>query len=162
MLALGAMRGDRSRVVRSAIALLLTAAATTVTVIAIRSLAQTSETAAHTVIVLGSSAVVLGFFVAPILAGSADQLDPRRFVVFGPDERRLPAILALAAFVSVPSLALLIVQITVVIVAISFGAAWTVAVLSGLLTLITAVLAARVGMALGARLLPERQDHMPF
>lgn len=158
MLALGAMRGDRSRVVRSAIALLLTAAATTVTVIAIRSLAQTSETAAHTVIVLGSSAVVLGFFVAPILAGSVDQLDPRRFVVFGPDERRLPAILALAAFVSVPSLALLIVQITVVIVAISFGAAWTVAVLSGLLTLITAVLAARVGMALGARLLPERRS----
>ncbi len=158
MLALGALRGDRSRVARTVAALLLTAAATAVAVIAIRSLSQTSEAAAHTVIVLGSSAVVLGFFVAPILAGSVDQLDPRRFAVFGVDERRLPAILALAAFVSVPSLALLLVQGAVVGVAISFGAPWAVAVLSGLVTLATAVLAARAGMALSARLLPERRS----
>ncbi|VXC05821.1 ABC-2 type transport system permease protein [Microbacterium sp. 8M] len=158
MLALGALRGDRSRVTRTAVALLLTAVATTVAFLAIRSLSQTSEAAAHAVIVLGSSAVVLGYFVAPILAGSVDQLDPRRFAVFGVDERRLPAILALAAFVSVPSLALLLVELAVVGVAISFGAPWVLAVLSGLLTLITAVLAARVGMALSARLLPERRS----
>lgn len=158
MLAVGALRGDRSGVVRTVIALLLTAAATTVAVIAIRSLAHTSEAAAHTVIVLGNSAVVLGFFVAPILAGSVDQLDPRRFVVFGVDERRLPPVLTLAAFVSVPSLALLVIQVAVVIVAISFGAPWILAVLSGLLTLATAVLAARAGMALSARLLPERRS----
>ena len=158
MLALGALRGDRSRVVRTVVALLLTAAATTVAVIAVRSLAHTSEAAAHTVIVLGSSAVILGFLVAPILAGSVDQLDPRRFVVFGLDERRLPLVLALAAFISVPSLALLVILVAVVIVAISFGAPWVLAVLSGLLTLVTAVLAARVGMALSARLLPERRS----
>ncbi|MBS1905730.1 MAG: hypothetical protein JST33_04000 [Actinobacteria bacterium] len=157
-LALGALRGDRSRVARTVIALLLTAAAATVAVIAIRSLSHTSEAAAHTVIVLGSSAVVLGFFVAPILAGATDQLDPRRFIVFGLDERRLPVVLALAAFVSVPSLALLAVQVAVVFVAISFGAPWVLAVLSGLLTLVTAVLAARAGMALSARLLPERRS----
>lgn len=158
MLALGALRGDRSRVSRTVVALLLTAAATTVAVIAIRSLAHTSGAAAHTVIVLGSAAVILGFFVAPILAGSVDQLDPRRFVVFGVDERRLPLVLTVAAFVSVPSLALLVVQAAVVSVAISFGVPWLLAVLSGLLTLATAVLAARVGMALSARLLPERRS----
>ncbi len=158
MLALGALRGDRSRVSRTVLALLLTIAATTVAVIAIRSLAHTSEAAAHTVLVLGSSAVVLGFFVAPILAGSVDQLDPRRFAVFGLDERRLPMALTLAAFVSVPSLALLAIEAAAVIVAISFGAPWALAVLSGVLTLVTAVLSARAGMALSARLLPERRS----
>lgn len=158
MLALGALRGDRSRVTRSAVALLLTAAATTACIIAIRSLSATSEAAAHTVIVLGSSAVLLGFFLAPILSGAVDQLDPRRFAVFGLDERRLPSVLALAAFVSVPSLALLLVQLAVVGVAISFGAPWALAALSGLFTLVTAVLAARAGMALSARLLPERRS----
>ncbi|KJL26227.1 hypothetical protein RL72_01163 [Microbacterium azadirachtae] len=158
MLALGALRGDRSRVTRTVVALLLTAAATTVAIIAIRSLSHTSEAAAHAVIVLGSSAVVLGFFVAPILAGSVDQLDPRRFAVFGVDDRRLPGILAVAALVSVPSLALLLVQGAIVGVAISFGTPWALAVLSGILTLVTAVLAARVGMALSARLLPERRS----
>ncbi|MBS1699406.1 MAG: hypothetical protein JST25_13510 [Actinobacteria bacterium] len=158
MLALGALRGDRSRVMRTVVGLLLAAAATTVAVIAIRSLSETSLAAAHTVIVLGSSAVVLGFFVAPILAGSVDQLDPRRFAVFGLDERRLPAVLALAAFASVPSLTLILVQVAVVGVAISFGAPWTLSVLSGVLSLVTAVLAARAGMALSARFLPERRS----
>ncbi|GAA4490724.1 hypothetical protein [Microbacterium panaciterrae] len=158
MLALGALRGDRSRVTRTVIALVLTIAATLVAVFAIRSLAHSSEAAAHTVVVLGSSAVVLGFFVAPILAGSVDQLDPRRFVVFGVDERRLPAILALAAFVSVPSLALLVVQVSVVVLGIALGAPWTIAVLSGVLSLVISVLAARVGMALSAVVLPERRS----
>ncbi|MGN8024863.1 hypothetical protein [Microbacterium sp. 22242] len=158
VLALGALRGDRSRVTRAAVALVLTTAATLVAVFAVRSLADTSEAAAHTVVVLGDSAVVLGFFVAPILSGSVDQLDPRRFVVFGVDERRLPGVLTLAAFVSVPSLALLVVQVTVVAVAIAMGAPPVLAVLSGLLSLATAVLAARVGMALSALVLPERRS----
>ena len=68
MLALGALRGDRSRVTRTVVALVLTVAATLVAVFAIRSLEGTSLAAAHTVIVLGGSALVLGFFVAPILA----------------------------------------------------------------------------------------------
>ncbi|WP_295014902.1 hypothetical protein [uncultured Microbacterium sp.] len=158
MLALGALRGDRSRVTRTVVALVLTVAATLVAVFAIRSLEGTSLAAAHTVIVLGGSALVLGFFVAPILAGSADQLDPRRFAVFGMDERRLPGALALAAFVSVPSVALIAVQVTVVVVAIAFGAPWFLSVLAGVLGLVTAVLAARVGMALSALLLPERRS----
>ncbi|MDQ4214095.1 hypothetical protein [Microbacterium capsulatum] len=158
VLALGALRGDRSRVMRTAVALALTIAATVVAVLAVRSLAHTSEAVAHVVLVLGSSAVVLGFFVAPILSGTVDQLDPRRFVVFGADARTLPAILTLAAFVSVPSLALLVVEIAVVALAIRFDTPWALAVLSGLLVLVTAVLAARAGMALSAMLLPERRS----
>lgn len=158
MLALGALRGDRSRVARSILALVLTITATVVAVIAVRSLVHTSPEAAGTVVVLGSSAVLLGFFVAPIVCGTVDQLDPRRFFVLGLDEWRLPAVLGVAAFTSVPSLALFVLQVALITVAISFGAPWIVAVLSGLLTLVTGVFAARIGMALSARLLPERRS----
>ncbi|MDR6865472.1 ABC-2 type transport system permease protein [Microbacterium resistens] len=158
MLLVGALRGDRARILRMVLALVLTIAATAVAVVAVHSLGTGTVTVARAVMVLGGSAIVLGFFLAPVLAGTVDQLDPRRFVVFGVDERRMPGTLALAALVSVPSIALLAVQITAAITAISLGAPWVVAVLGALLSLVTSVLAARVGMALSALLLPERRS----
>ncbi|NKF34725.1 hypothetical protein HER21_50825, partial [Pseudomonas sp. BGM005] len=67
--------------------------------------------------------------VGPVLVGATDQLDPRRFAVFGVDERQMPWILALASFVSVPSAAVVSVQVSVCVVAIRLGAPWPLAVL---------------------------------
>ncbi|MGM1016798.1 MAG: hypothetical protein ACQEW8_04595 [Actinomycetota bacterium] len=155
-LLVGALRGART--VRSVLGLLATAAATTVVCIAALSLIDAPAPVARTVIVLGSAAVFLGFLIGPVLAGTVDQLDPRRFAVFGVDERRMPWILALAALISVPSLALIAVGICVVVVALHLGAPVLLVVLMSVMGLLSTVLAARIGMAVNAMILPERRS----
>lgn len=131
---------------------------TAVVCAAVLSLADAPVAVARTVIVLGSAALLLGFLVGPILVGAIDQLDPRRFGVFGVDEKQMPWILALASFVSVPSAALVAVNVCVCIVAISLGAPWPIAVLMSILGVLSTLLAARIGMAVNALLLPERRS----
>lgn len=155
-LLIGSLRGARRG--RTIGLLLIVIALTAIVCAAVLSLDDAPVAVARTVIVLGSAAILLGFLVGPILVGSTDQLDPRRFAVFGVDERQMPWILALAAFVSVPSFALLAVNVCVCIVAVQLGAPWPVAVLTALVGTISAVLAARIGMATGALLLPERRS----
>lgn len=155
-LLVGSLRGERR--VRTLITFAAVLAVTIAVCIAVLSLADAPLAAGRTVAVLGGSAVLLGFLVGPVLIGSIDQLDPRRFAVFGVDERRMPWVLVLAAFVSVPSLALLAVYITVCIVAVRSGTPWALAVLMTLVGAVTTVLIARVGMALNALFLPERRS----
>ncbi|GAA2915419.1 hypothetical protein GCM10017596_17380 [Microbacterium keratanolyticum] len=154
----GALRGDRRRVSRTAIELIVLLVATAATVAAVLSLQTATSGTATTVIIVGGALFMLGFFLAPILAGTVDQLDPRRFAVFGLSLRGLPWVLALAALISMPTLALAAVIIAVGIVASAFGAPLVLAVLGGVLALITAVLAARIGMLLIALALPERRS----
>lgn len=155
-LLVGSLRGERAP--RTLFLFVVAAAATAVVCLAVLSLADAPIAVARTVTVLGGAAVLLGFLVGPVLVGTADQLDPRRFAVFGVDERRMPWILAVAALVSVPSFALLAVDVCVMIVAVRLGAPWPVALVASLLGLLTTVLAARIGMAVSALLLPERRS----
>lgn len=155
-LLLGSLRGERR--VRALLAFAAVAAVTVAVCLAVFSLAGASVPVARAVMVLGGAALLLGFLVGPILVGAVDQLDPRRFAVFGVDERRMPGVLALAAFISVPSLALLAVYISVCIVAIGAGTPWPLAVLMTLVGVITTVLVSRIGMAVNALLLPERRS----
>lgn len=155
-LLLGSLRGERR--VRTLITFGAVVAVTVVVCLAVFSLAGAPVPVAHAVTVLGGAALLLGFLVGPILVGAVDQLDPRRFAVFGVDERRMPGVLALAAFVSVPSLALLAVYISVCIVAIAAGTPWPLAVLMTLVGVVTTVLVSRIGMAINALLLPERRS----
>lgn len=136
----------------------VTVAATVVVCLAVLSLSTAPVAVARTVIVLGGAALLLGFLIGPILVGAVDQLDPRRFAVFGVDERRMPAVLTLAAFVSVPSLALIALTACVCIVAIRLGAPWLPAVLISILGALSTVLVARIGMGVNALLLPERRS----
>src|SRR5699024_6556059 len=80
------------------------------------------------------------------------------FWPFGLDERRLGWMLALASLISVPSLALIAVTACVVIVVVNAGVAWAAAVLFGAIGVLSIALAARVGMAISAILLPERRS----
>jgi ABC-2 type transport system permease protein len=141
--------------------LLMLAAVVVVTVVvclAIFSLADAPVPVARAVTVLGGAALLVGFLVGPILVGAVDQLDPRRFAVFGVDERQMPWVLTLAAFVSVPSLALLAVYISVCVVAVRAGTPWPLAILMTFLGVVTTVLVSRIGMAVNALLLPERRS----
>lgn len=155
-LLVGSLRGERR--VRTLITFIAVVAVTVAVCVAVHSLAEAPLAAAQTVAVLGGAALLLGFLVGPVLVGTIDQLDPRRFAVFGVDERQLSWVLVIAAFVSVPSLALLAVSISVCIVAIQAGTPWALAVLMTLIGAVTSVLIARIGMALNALFLPERRS----
>lgn len=153
---LGALRGDRS--LRTVLGLAAIVIVTVAVCIAVLSLADAPLAVARVVIVLGGTAVLLGFLIGPMLTGAVDQLDPRRFGVFGVDERQMPWILALASLLSVPSFALLAVGVCIVVLAVQFGAPWIAVVLVSLLGVVTSALAARIGMSLSALLLPERRS----
>ncbi|WP_435746042.1 hypothetical protein [Microbacterium sp. PMB16] len=155
-LLVGSLRGERR--VRTLVTFAAVIAVTVVVCLAVLSLAEAPVAVARAVIVLGGAALLVGFLVGPILVGAVDQLDPRRFAVFGVDERRMPWVLTLAAFVSVPSLALLAVYISVCVVAIRLGAPWPLAVLMTIVGVTTTLLTARIGLAINALLLPERRS----
>lgn len=64
---------------------------------------------AHTVVVLGGAATVLGWAVIPLVASAADMtLDPARFTTFAIPPKQLLAGLALAGFIGIPGLATLL------------------------------------------------------
>ncbi|GGM54761.1 hypothetical protein [Microbacterium saperdae] len=155
-LLIGSLRGDRRG--RTLVTLAALAAVTVAVCIAVHTLGGAPVPVARTVTVLGGVALIIGFLVGPILVGAVDQLDPRRFAVFGVDERRMPWVLTVAAFVSVPSLALLAVYASVCAVAITLGAPWPLAVLMTIVGLLSTVLTARIGMAINALFLPERRS----
>jgi ABC-2 type transport system permease protein len=155
-LLIGTLRGERR--VRSLLWLAGVVAITVIVCLSILTLADAPLAVARTVTVLGGAAIMLGFLVGPILVGATDQLDPRRFAVFGVDERRMPWILTLASFVSVPSLALLAVYISVCVVAIRLGTNPALAIVMTIVGLLSTVLVARIGMAINALLLPERRS----
>ncbi|WEK60294.1 MAG: hypothetical protein P0Y60_13345 [Candidatus Microbacterium colombiense] len=155
-LLIGSLRGERRG--RTLLKLVVVIAMTIAVCIAVNSLAGAPVGVARTVTVLGGVAIMLGFLVGPILVGAVDQLDPRRFAVFGVDERRMPWVLTVASLVSVPSLALLAVYTSVCIVAISLGAPWPLAVLMTLIGVISTALTARIGLAINALFLPERRS----
>lgn len=155
-LLIGALRGERR--LRTIGALVVVTILTIVVCAAVLSLEEAPVAVARTVVILGSAAILLGFLIGPVLVGATDQLDARRFAVFGVDERRMPWLLALAALVSVPSFAVIAVNICVCIVAIRLGTPWFAAVPMSLLGVLTTVLAARIGMAVNALLLPERRS----
>ena len=152
----GALRGEHA--VRTVIAFLATAATTVIVCLAVLGLGGAPLESARAVIVLGAAALFLAFFVGPMLAGTPDQLDPRRFAPFGVDETRLSWVLVLGALVSVPSFALMAVTACLIVVAIGAGVPVALAVLLGVVAVLSTVLVARIGMALSAILLPERRS----
>lgn len=155
-LLLGSVRGERR--IRTLVAFAAILAITAAVCLAVLSLDSAPVPVARAVTVLGGAALLVGFLVGPVLVGAVDQLDPRRFAVFGVDERQMPWILALASLVSVPSLALLAVYISVCVVAIRAGAPWALAVLLTIVSVLTIALTSRIGMAINALLLPERRS----
>ena len=142
---------------RRIIGLLATIVGSVLVCTAVLSLAEARVDTTKSVLVLGAAALFLAYFLGPLLIGSVDQLDPRRFAVFGVNEKSLPWVLLLASVVSVPSLVLIAISACATIVAVHLGVAWYAAVLANLLGVVTILLATRVGMAFGALLLPERR-----
>ncbi|MEV8368812.1 hypothetical protein [Microbacterium sp. NPDC064584] len=157
-LLIGALRGDAGHVRRTVLALFLLVAATAVACWALLTLQDAATPVVLAVIVLGGSAVTLGFALAPLVAGATDPLDPRRFAVLALPSGRLAAVLAVAGFLSVPTFALLAVSVCAAIVWTAHGVPWPAAVIGVVLGVATCVLLARVCMALTALFLRERRS----
>lgn len=154
----GALRGDRRHVVRTAVGVVLLVVATVVAARSAAGLADAGGLTTAVVSVLAGSAVTLGFAVAPIVTGAVDPLDPRRFAVIGPEPRPLAGALLLAGFLSVPALVVLALSLALGGAWLAHGASPVAVVASVVLGVATCVLLARVCMAVGALLLRPRQS----
>ena len=154
----GALRGDRREVARTVTALVLLVAAAVVACLAVLSLDDASHDVTRVVIVLGGAAVTLGFALTPLVAGTEDPLDPRRFAVFGLEPRPLAWTIALAGLLSAPLLAVIAISVCATITWSAQGAPVVVGILGALLAVVTCALFARVCMALTAMYLRERRS----
>ncbi len=112
---------------------------------------------ARAVVVPVGALVAFGFTVVPLVVGRSDQLDPRRFTVFGIERRRLAVGLVVAGLVGVPVLGVAIIAVAQV-VAWSRGPGLVVlAALGGVLAVTTCALLVRVCCTVGSRLIgPDR------
>ncbi|MFV0319912.1 MAG: hypothetical protein ACK5IN_06040 [Microbacterium sp.] len=140
------------------IGLVLLVSATAVACTAILSLGTASAGTAQAVVVHGGTAVTLAFALSPLIAGADDQLDPRRFAVFGLPEIRLAAALALAGLLGLPTLALIAVAVCTAVLWSMHGAPVPVAVIGAALAIATVTLLSRTCMAVTAMFLRDRRS----
>lgn len=149
-LLVGALRGDSSHVVRAVIVLVAMIVLGIVGCLGILSLADASSDRTGTVLVWTGSALVLAFALAPVLTGTPDPLDPRRFAVFGLAPRGLVATLTLASLISVPLALVVVLAVSGAAVWVGHGVSPALATVGAVLSVLTCALAGRVGFALTA------------
>ena len=147
-LLIGALRGDRRRAARMILGLVVVVAAVVGVFIAAARLRGVDLAVADTVAVIAGSALVLGFFAAPLVGGLDDQLDPRRFAVFGMSGGAAAGAILVAGVVSIPVLTLIAVGVAVTGLWTAHGASAPLTVFAVVLGVVTCMLAARIGLAL--------------
>jgi len=114
-------------------------------------------TVTRDILTVAGAVVMIGFLVAPIIVGVNDRMDPRRFALFGLEQRTLSWGLALCGLLGVPTLALTAALISTVIVWSSSAAAMVVASVAALLALATCVLGTRIMVVLRSLLITTGQ-----
>lgn len=154
----GALRGDRRRLTRTLVGLVLLIVAVATVCWGVLRLSTAPTDVALAVVVIAGSAGAAGFFVAALVGGFDDQLDPRRFAVFGPSPRPLAGILLLASIVSVPILALIAVGVCVVRLWTAQGAPVAVSVVAVVLGILTCLLLAKIALAVAGLVLRDRRS----
>lgn len=155
-LLLGGLRAPGAVASRIAGALVLLAAVV-LACAGILSLAEDGPAVADAVLTLAGTGVLVGFALAPVMSAADDPLDPRRFAVLGLDARQLTGPLALASLVSLPTLALLAVEVCTAITWTRLGVPAVVAILAALVHAATCIVLARLSMAFGALVLRGRR-----
>jgi ABC-2 type transport system permease protein len=107
---------------------------------------------AQPIVVLIGSVVVLGFLIVPLLLGTDDTLDPKRFALFGIERSKLAVNLALAALVGIPTLVLTLVCLATLVTWSRSVWAVLVGIVAAAATVAICTLVARIS-ATGATLL---------
>jgi ABC-2 type transport system permease protein len=109
------------------------------------------------VIVPVGALLTLGFTVIPLAVGVGDQLDPRRFAVFGIARRPLAVGLAVAGLVGVPVVAVAVVAVAQSVAWMRSAGVGAAGVLAAVLVVLTCALVARVATTIGAWLLASHR-----
>jgi len=111
----------------------------TVVVVASLSVARSASDVelVRSIVVIGGSITVLGFIVLPLLLGSDDGMDPRRFALFGISNLPLAAALGVVALVGVPTLVVAVCSAATIVTWSRNPGSTILAVISAVLTLIT-------------------------
>lgn len=117
--------------------------------------AEMPTTATVTVVV--GAVVTAGFLFVPLLTGAEDPLDPRRFGPLGLDPRSVAGAALLASVVGLPGLVLLAMGVAFAVAWSGHGAPWALSVFAASMGILTCLLAARCGMAVGALALRDRR-----
>lgn len=157
-LLIGALRTDARQAAWRILGLIVVIAGITGVFLGGQRLRGVDIEAAYAVTVVAGSALTLGFFVAALMGGFDDQLDPRRFAVFGVSPGRVAAVTLLASVLSVPVLALIAVAVAIAMLWTSHGASAGLAALSAVIGVATCMLAAKIALALSSLVLRERRS----
>ncbi len=112
---------------------------------------------ARAIVIVFGTVVVLGFLLLPLVFGVDDSLDPRRFALFGIPTERLALSLALAAFISVPTLVVTVFALAQIGTWSRDAVSTLLAIVAAVLIVPTCVLAARVSTAIAAFFLSARR-----
>jgi ABC-2 type transport system permease protein len=114
------------------------------------------DIAASATTVLGSAVLVV-FTVLPLVLGIDDTLDPRKFSLFGMPNNKLATALAIASFVSVPTIVVTIMAAAQIVTWSRGTAPALLAVVGAVLIVVTCVLSARISTSVAAFLLATRR-----
>jgi ABC-2 type transport system permease protein len=150
-------RRSTSQLIGLVIAVVYTAVMVVAILVGLSALAGAEADVARNVVVIGGSLVVAGYLLAPMVFSLRDPLDPRAFSLYGVRDGRIAVGLFVAAFLSVPSLAVIVVSFgTVATWSASPGTA-TLAVVSAVVASVTCVLGARLSLSVAAFVFATRR-----
>lgn len=134
---------------------LLVAAALVAMLIAFRAVDDIG--AIHDGLIVVGSAVVLGFFLVPLIFGVDDSMDPRKFSTLGIPNKQLAFGLAVSSLVGVPATTLALVLLGTIVTWSRGPGEILLAAIAAALLLATCMLASRVSTSLGAFMLSTRR-----
>jgi ABC-2 type transport system permease protein len=135
---------------RYALAALLGLVATISLAVYIGGLRVDDSDNAATAVTITGSLLLVAYLVVPPLVGTDDAMDPRRFGLFGIAPGRLAAALGLAALISVPALALVVVGIAQAVTWSTSEGSLPVSLAALVLFVVTGVLVSRIGTLVSA------------
>ncbi|MDH6236211.1 hypothetical protein [Cryobacterium sp. CG_9.6] len=139
--------------------LLYTLAVTVALFVSLVGLRQVSDVALiRDAVTVTGSVIVLGFLLLPLVFGTEDALDPRRFGLFGLPTRDLSFGLGVTGLLGIPSVTLTVVLIGTIVTWSRGGAETLLAIVSAALILVTCVLLSRLGRGIGALVLSRRRS----
>jgi ABC-2 type transport system permease protein len=153
----GEFRGGARRSLGAVVGGLVALVAVLWAAVAVGGLRTDDPLAARSIVVLVGAAVALGCTLVPLALGVADQLDPRRFAVFGIGRRDLVVGLGVAGLVGPPVVAVAVLAVAQVVTWSRGVGPALLGVLAAVLVVATTALLIRVSSTIGAWLFAEHR-----
>jgi ABC-2 type transport system permease protein len=139
------------------IGIVVVVALTALLVVAVTGLRDAQPGAARNAVVIGGALLVAVFLFGPLIVPVADSMDPRAFAIHGVPTDAIARGLLLAALISVPSIAVLVVSLSTVVTWSQSPGSTVLAVVAALVAALTCVLGGRIATSVSAFALATRR-----